>query len=110
MPTPIIEKLETETATAAKPSNPLVAKIWNNVVINTMCIPVITKTGYKAAINPIPINPAIPSNENNAATTYSPINAPAGPNTHNAIGNIAARVNAGENTERIDPGMIRSKK
>ena len=75
-----------------------------------MCIPVMTNTGYKAAINPIPINPATPSNENNAPTTYWPINAPAGPNTHNAIGNMTATVNAGENTERIAPGITRSKK
>ena len=55
------------------------------------------------------MNPAIPSNENNASTTYCPMNAPAGPKTHNAIGSMAAIVSAGANTERIAPGTIRSK-
>ncbi len=106
----MIEKLDTETATAANPSNPFVANTWNKAVINTICIPVMTNTGYNAAINPMPIKPATPSSENSPPTTYYPINAPAGPNTHNAIGNITAIVNAGENTERIAPGTTRSKK
>ena len=98
---PPTEKLAATTAAPTRDSLPFVETTIINVEINNQCIPEITKNSHKPPIKAIAKIVKIPPkspNDKIPSQIYWPINAPNGPKTHNAIGNITTIVKNGANT------------